>query len=218
MLRFPARLLAPLLLAGCAASAQSAPTTAPSAVTYTLGGTLYAKVYKDPSTLAAGLSHDHVIKATGWTGTATWDPANPAACKFDITLPVTGLEPDDPTLRAKAGLSGTLDDGQRADVKSNLLGDDQLDATRFPNITYTSSACAANGNATNVTGTLGIHGVGKPITVPVNITADGATFSAKGGFSITHRDFGMTPYSALLGQLKNQDKIDIVIQVTGTKR
>lgn len=211
--------LLPLLLSvGCAASAQEVPAPASAPVTYKLGGTLYAKVYKDPSTLGAGLSHDHVVKATGWSGTATWDPANVAGCKVSITVPVSGLDPDDPALRTSVGLTTTLDDSQRAEVKGHIVGASQLNAASFPNITYASSACAPNGAATSVTGTISIHGVGKSVTVPLKVTADGTNFSASGGFSINQTDFGVTPFSALLGQLKNQNKVDIVLKITGTKQ
>ena len=217
---FPAltALLPLLLTVGCAASAQEAPAPASAPVTYKLGGSLWAKVYKDPSTVGAGLSHDHAIKATGWSGTATWDPANVAGCKVSITLPVSGLDPDDPALRQTAGFQTTLDEGQRAEIKGHIVGSSQLDAAKFPSITYTSSACAPNGTATNVTGTITIHGVGKSITVPLKVTADGTNFSAKGGFSIQQTDFGVTPFTALLGALKNQNKVDVILDVKGTKQ
>ena len=208
----------PALITGCAANAQEVPAPAAAPVTYKLSGSLWAKVYKDASPLAAGLSHDHAIKATGWSGTATWDPANVAGCKVNITLPVSGLDPDEPSFRAAAGFTTTLDDGQRAEIKGHIVGSSQLNAASFPNITFASSACAANGTATNVTGTISIHGVGKSITVPMKVTADGTSFSAKGGFALNQTDFGVTPFSALLGQLKNQNRVDVILDVKGTKQ
>lgn len=207
-----------MFLGGCAVSAQEAPAPTSSPVTYKLSGSLWAKVYKDPTTLAAGLSHDHAIKATGWSGTATWDTANVSACKVNISLPVSGLDPDEPSLRTAAGFTTMLDDSDRAEVKEHIVSSAQLDAAKFSTITFASTACAANGSAANVTGNITIHGVGKSITVPMNVSADGTSFSAKGNFSINHTDFGVTPFSALLGQLKNQNRIDVVVDVKGTKQ
>ena len=54
----------------------------PPAVEYTLdpsSSALYVQVHKDPATLAAGLSHDHVVTSTGWSGRVRWDPADVAA-------------------------------------------------------------------------------------------------------------------------------------------
>ena len=195
-----------------------APVAPPPPVAYKLDaskGLLYVQVYKDPDTLASSLSHDHVVRATGWTGTATWDPTNTAACKVDISVPVASLETDADDLRKKVGYDTVLDESQRAEVKEHFLAADQLNAAANPNITFKSTKCEGSGSAVKVTGNLTIRGVAKSVTVPMNITADGKAFSAKGSFTVNHTDFGFQPFSALLGQLKNKNEMRFTIDVKG---
>jgi polyisoprenoid-binding protein YceI len=210
---------AALLLWGAPVQAQD-PTPAPAgAKTYTLNAgssELYAQVFKDASTIAAGLSHDHVVVANSWTGTATWDPANIGACKVSITVPVSGLKNDDPSWRTKVGFTSMLSDSQIEEVKGHMVGSGQLNAASYSTMTFTATACAAAGDKVNVTGNLGIHGVSKSVTLPMKITADASSFSASGVLSINQSDYGITPFSALGGALKNQDSVRIVVKVKGS--
>ena len=215
-------LLGLLALVSSVSLAQTPPRPAPVAppppVAYKLDaskGLLYVQVSKDPDTLASSLSHDHGVRATGWTGTATWDPTNAAACKVDISVPVASLETDADDLRKKVGYDTVLDESQRAEVKEHFLAADQLNAAANPNITFKSTKCEGSGSAVKVTGNLTIRGVAKSVTVPMNITADGKAFSAKGSFTVNHTDFGFQPFSALLGQLKNKNEMRFTIDVKG---
>jgi polyisoprenoid-binding protein YceI len=94
------------------------------------------RVYKDPSTVAAGLSHDHAIASTQHSGTVSYDPANPAACAISVTVPVAGLDPDPDALRQKVGLPGVIEASARAEIKEHMLDAEQLNAKAFPTITF----------------------------------------------------------------------------------
>lgn len=209
---------APVAAVPTAPAAEPAPAPAATAVHYTLSTTksrIYVQVFKDPSTAAAGLSHDHVVVATGWTGSVTWNPADPAACAVVIDVPVAGLDNDSTTWRKRVGYDNELTDGQRADVKKTMLSAAQLDADRFPTIHYQSTRCVAAGDRVNVTGKLTIHGVGKSLTVPMKMDATATSLSASGTFSAKASDFGFEPYRAMLGALKNRDTMKFTIDVTG---
>lgn len=198
----------------------AAPTPAPAAVAvrYNIdpgGSRLYVQVFKDPSTAGAGLSHDHVVAATGWTASVTWDADELAACAVRFDVPVSGLVNDEPGLRKRVGYDVMLSDSQRADVKKNMLGSGQLDSGRFPTITYQSSGCAQNGDRIDVTGILSIHGVGKRLTVPLQVEASPERVRASGGFKLKASDFGFEPYTAMLGALKNVDRMSFTVDVVG---
>jgi polyisoprenoid-binding protein YceI len=199
------------------ARAESSPTA--GAREYELQGSrslLFVKVYKDPTTYASTFSHDHVVQAKNWKGSVTWNPANVAACKVSVSVPVTGLEPDDPALRSLVGFSSLLDAAAVAEVRANILHPDQLDAKRFPEITFTSTACLpADGARVAVNGNLAIHGVQRPVMMSVMVSVDDKSFRAVGGFSSAQSEFGIRPYSALFGQLQNADRMDFVIDAWG---
>lgn len=198
-----------------------APAAAPAAADYTLDpgkGSLYVQVFKEGSTIASGLSHDHVMSATGWNGTVHWDPADPSACKVDIRVPVSGLRVDDEATRKRVGYDVMLDADQREEVKSNMLAAGQLDARRFSDITFTATGCEAAGDRVKVTGKLSVHGVAKSVASTMKITSDGSTFSAAGTFTAKATDFGFQPYSALLGALKNQNEMKFTVDVRGASK
>jgi polyisoprenoid-binding protein YceI len=199
------------------AAGSEAPAAAPT-VTYRLDPTrslLYVRVFKDPDAVAAGLSHDHIIAATGWSGDVTWNVDDPGQCAVSITVPVAGLDPDADYLREMVGLEGTLDSNTRASVRKNMLSKAQLDADQFGEIRFTAASCSAAGGAVNVTGDLQIHGVSRTVTVAMSADADGERFSAQGDLPIRATDYGFKPFTAMLGALKNLDRMTLGINVSG---
>ncbi|MCB9761800.1 MAG: YceI family protein [Alphaproteobacteria bacterium] len=195
---------------------------APAApITYTLQpsqSTLLIQVFKDPDTAAAGLSHDHVISAAGWSGTVTWSPDDLSACAVDIRVPVAKLVVDSPSLRRAVGLEGELSDGQRDDVRDNMLAKSQLWADQHPEIRFVSTGCAPDPKGVKVSGTLTIRGQGKPVTVTMKVDATPDSFSASGGLNIKASDFGFEPFTAMLGALRNLDRMKLSVSAKGTPR
>ena len=217
-------LLTVLLLAGVAPACASALADAspPGATKYTFdpaASELYVLVRKDPDTIAAGLSHDHVVAATGWSGSVTIDPASPAGCTVEASVPVAGLEPDLPEMRELVGFAGELTGAQRGDVRRNMLAKGQLWADKFPSVTFRSTACTKRDDGIDVVGDLGVHGVTKEVRIRVRLDFDEAagTARARGGFSATHGDFGMVVYTALFGSLKNMDLMEFRLDVVAKK-
>ena len=193
---------------------EAAPVAAP--VTYKLGsGMLVVKVFKDESTLASDLSHNHAIKATGWSGSFTWDPVD-QTCAISATVPVAKLDADATATRKWAGVSGEIDDGQREEIKGNLLKPDQLNGAKYPNITFKADSCALAGDTLNVKGSITIRGKAKAVSIPFKgFAADGSSVKGKGSFKVNHTDFGFEPFSALFGALKNLNSMEFVVELAG---
>lgn len=200
------------------AAVEEAP--APSGpVSYTLtpkGSSVYVQVYKDTTTAASGLSHDHVMSAAGWTGSATWDPANPGACRLDVSVPVDKLIVDAPKMRKAVGYDTELSDGDRDTVKKNMLSKEQLNGAKYSTVSFSAKSCAVSGDTVNVTGDFTLKGTTRTITVPMTLEADADGFSAKGSFKVKGSDYGLEPFSAMLGALKNQDTVKITVRVVGS--
>ena len=174
---------------------------------------LFVMVFKDPSALAAKLSHDHVVRAHGFTGEVRWDPAAPETCAVSVTVPVAKLDPDPPALRRRVGLKRMLSDGDRAQVKTHLLSQDQLWGERFPHIRFEAATCVPKRDGFAVVGKLTLRGVTRPVKATMKIGVDRETgeLSASGSLALRHTWFGFSPYSALGGALRNQDEMRLVI-------
>jgi len=172
-------------------------------------------VYKDPDTVAAGLSHDHVMVASGWSGTVRWDPADPASCMVEVRVPVSGLQVDPAAWRTRVGYDTTLDDAQRAQIRDHMLSGDQLDAGHHTDMRFVASSCAVSGTKVKVTGTLTIRGVAVTVSPTLALQADATSFSAAGSLAIKATSFGFSPYTAMLGALKNRDDMKLTLDLHG---
>lgn len=209
----------PMLLWSVAASAEDVPPApaAAEARTWKLdpaASVLYVLVKHDTSTTLANMAHDHTIAATGWTGTVVWNPADPTACKVDITVPVAGLVVDPPGYRERANLHGETEESDKPKILDNMWGSRQLDKDRFPSITFSSTSCSGAGPVV-VSGNMTIHGVSRPVSLPMNITVDGDTFSAKGRLPSSTSQWGFEPFTAAMGMIKNLDELEFTIDVKG---
>ncbi len=176
---------------------------------------IYVQVFKDPDTLGAGLSHDHVVKATGWRGSVTWDADDLSACKVSFNVPVSGLVIDEASMRKQVGYDSMLSDSQRGDVREEMVSSKQLDGSSFSEISFESTGCTASGSSVSVAGTMKMRGKQAKVVAQMQITADGTAFSANGTMNTQGTQFGMNPFSAMFGQLKNLDVLKFTIRVKG---
>ncbi|MEQ1566095.1 MAG: YceI family protein, partial [Myxococcota bacterium] len=195
------------------------PEAPPAALDYTLAAghnALYVVVKFERGTVGAALAHDHVVVATQYSGQVRWDPADPSGCRIAVDVPTSGLRVDPPGAREKAGLEGPASVDDHPTIEANFNGKKQLDSAAFPTLTFRSTGCAARPDGKfDVTGALTVHGVSRPTTVAMAIDTDGDTLTAKGRFTAAHSDFGMTPFSAAMGAVRNAEPLTFVIGIAG---
>ena len=126
---------------------------------------------------------------SGATGSLLLDPANPAASKLDVTIPVQSIQTTVPVLTEE------------------LKGDKWFDAAKFPQASFTSTKVefSPKGEGT-ITGNLTLHGVTKPIVLHAHLVGAGVNpinkaytvgFDASG--TIKRSDFGVSMYTPALG-------------------
>lgn len=169
---------------------------------------LYVKVYKRTDTLGAGAAHNHAIQAQSWHGNASWDASDASTCSFSFSVPVMNLILDQTKMRKIAGLKGEVTDSQRAEIKGNMLSEPQLNADKYPNISFASTSCEASGDKMVLNGDFTLRGKTNPVKIPVTISLDD-TLNLKGSFEVKATDYGFEPYSALFGAVANKDAMEI---------
>jgi polyisoprenoid-binding protein YceI len=92
---------------------------------------------------------------------------------------------------------GTLSAGDKEKIEGNLR-DDVLAVKKHPEIVFTSTKVTPEGEGFEIAGDLTLHGHTRPIAL--HARAEGARLFAE--ITLHQPDFGIKPYSAMLGTLK----------------
>ena len=180
--------------------------------------TLLVVTRKDGKAALASAAHDHVVRASKLEGKVSYDPAAAERCEVKIVVQVADLVADEPEMRKKIGLKGELLAKNRDDVVEAMRDEDQLDAERFPTITFEAKKCGGPGGASGtiqVDGAMTIRGKTKTMSIPVKFRIEGRTLFARARFTATHADFGFEPYSAALGTIRNAEELTFFVDVRG---
>ncbi|SRR5579871_5341968 len=146
---------------------------------------------------------DYAIKFTsgdpsgefkGLKGTVSFDPANLAASKFDVSV-------DASTINTGNGMKNT-----------HAKSEKWFDVTKYPTITFTSTSITKSASGYDAKGSLTIHGVTKDFTIPFTFTpsATGGVFTAS--FDINRLDFNINTAEPNHGA--STLKVDLNIPVT----
>lgn len=125
-------------------------------------------------------------------GTIVFDEKNPATAKFDVSVAVASLN--------------TGNALQNKHAKSA----EWFDATKYPAIHFVSSKVVKAGNGYQVTGTLDMHGVQKPVTIPFTFRRTGAGGTFTGTFAVNRSDFKIGEPG---GEVPEPVKLDISVPV-----
>lgn len=167
---------------------------------HTLGpdsATLQVKTYRQGVASKAG--HDLVLDVTRWHATVNvGDGAVPLAIELSV---------DPRSLYAREGHRGVkpLTDKDRDDIRKNI----QAKVLGTEPIEFRSTGVEAAGDGRlSVRGDLAIAGNTRPTTFELRVGAGG---EVSGVVSLTQSEWGIKPYSALMGALKVRDSIDVVL-------
>ncbi len=166
---------------------------------------------------ASALAHDHVVRATRFSGSIGGDPESPATAVVSLTVSAEALVADEPELRKKHGLAGALGDSDRQEIQGTMRGERQLDAAKYPEISFRSVLVEPRASGDFLlTGDFTLHGTTRRISVPVTGQLSGGALRATGAFEVNQSDFGITPMSLFLGAVRNQDRVRIVFDLVAT--
>jgi polyisoprenoid-binding protein YceI len=198
----------------CAATSWAAP------VTYALDpekSELLA--FTSPTGIFEGASHSHVIRAQKISGKIIYDADAVASSWVTVSFPVDAMVVDEPALRTREGMTTMPTERDREDVTRTIRSPKQLDASRFPSISFDSTRVVKlDDGKLEVTGRLGIHGMRKTITLPIDFKLTTEGFRGEGTYTFNHKDFGIQTYSALMGTVRNAEPIRLKILLVGIPR
>jgi polyisoprenoid-binding protein YceI len=153
--------------------------------------------------MGAKLAHDLVLTASQWSGTMNVDADNPAASGASLTVDARSIE----IIEAVGGMK-SLSDKDRRDIAKNI-DDKVLETGKHPQLTFESTSVSGSAPNFNAAGNMTIKGTTRPVNVALNV--NGTTVTAK--TSISQKDFGIKPFSAMMGAIKLRDDVDFEVTV-----
>jgi len=153
--------------------------------------------------LLSGLAHDHDFLATAWRAGVTLDPAEGGRARVEVVVEVASLEDQQPALSAE-------DRG-----KVNRQAAQTLDAARFPELRFTADQAVRlpPAGALDLAGTLTLHGQARPLTLPLQLTAEGEGWRVRGAVKFKQSDFGVSPFSGFLGTIAVHDEVEVALDL-----
>jgi polyisoprenoid-binding protein YceI len=124
---------------------------------------------------------------------------------------------DEPALRLQAGAEFAADvpDSARSGTRDNLLGSSLLDGSRFPGIQIESASLSGTvPGRVMATLQIKVRDVQTRLELPVNVDQpDALTLVASGEATLRQSQFGLVPFSVMMGALQVQDEMQLQFRI-----
>jgi polyisoprenoid-binding protein YceI len=160
-----------------------------------------------------------VIRASGIDGEVHFDSNKPQADSIAIRIPTASLIADEREMRSKYHVEKEIGADDRKKIQATMLGAEQLDAKRFPEISFRSTKIEREGKERYmISGVLTLHGQTQPVTFEARAMIEQGVLHASGSFPIKQSDFRIEPYSAALGSIRNKDEVRIEFSIVASEK
>ena len=183
---------------------------------------------------AARLAHNHLVVARDYTARLSLDPNRLDLTGFDLEAVATNLVVDDPDQREKweariVGLGvvddlGTPDESDRAEIRETMLSKKQLDAAADPRISValmgvTEQETVINGSVFPYRADIMVRIRGETVAraVAADFSIEGDRISVEAIGNFTFEEFGIEPYSAFMGSVKNKNEFVLYLNLQGVR-
>lgn len=168
-------------------------------------GTLVIRTKREGA--AARMGHDLTLTATRWSAVVAVDGESPRSSRVRATIESESLV----VTEATGGAIG-LSPSQKVEVEANIR-EKILHSAKHPEITFTSTSIDGDSAGGSVTGDLALAGKTRPVTLAVRLDDSSGNPTVSATTSIVQTEFGIKPYSAMLGALKVKDVVELAIDV-----
>ncbi len=149
---------------------------------------------------AARMGHRLTIAMRRWQATVKWSGGEPV--ELQLKVEVDSLE----VVRGDGGLT-PLSGPEKLLVRSNALR--QFGIDRFPKIGFEAENIDRTDYGYRLAGTLQIHGNTRPHEVALHTEDLGDAWRLSTQTVVRQSDFGVKPYSLLMGSLKVADEVTV---------
>lgn len=154
---------------------------------------------------AARLGHALVLGVPDWSAQAQLVDGVPTSARLRAGLPSLEI------VRATGGAK-PLSDRDRRTIRDNALG--ALKADTHGDVVFVAGAAREVPGGLSVDGELAIAGRTQPVTVEVKVAQTPTGWLLAARTTVRQTDFGVVPYSAMLGALRLQDAVEVSFEAT----
>ncbi len=181
--------------------------------------------------IAKGLAHNHFVYASKFEGQLSYNLENPLETQLEITFPVEDLVIDSPEKsKAWQGIlqdMAVLDepfssqsDGNRKKIRKSMMSKDQLNSkvhkqihARITGIRKEPSTFGKRSFDWILEVEVTIVGKKVAAQFPANLGEEDGGFTLESLGSLSFTQFGIEPYSAMLGAISNQDIFHVYVNL-----
>ncbi|OBK20008.1 S-adenosyl-L-methionine-dependent methyltransferase [Mycobacterium asiaticum] len=157
---------------------------------------------------AARMGHRLTLAMTRWQARVDWAAGEPDSA--ELVVDVDSLQ----VLRGDGGVKG-LSGPEQALARSNALK--SLSANRFPEIRFTAEGIETTADGYRLDGTLNIRGKARAHDVDLHVDDRGDSWLLTTESTVRQTDFGVKPYSMLLGSLHVADEVTVAFSARRSK-
>ncbi len=162
-----------------------------------------------------GLGHEHAATCKLESGTLRLT-ADADGSFGTLVFDMKSFEADSDASRKYVGLPGSTDDDTREKVNQNMLGKEVLDVEKYPTATFVAKQVTKLNELSKrglpkykFAGDFTLHGTTKPLEFTADVEVVKGWNHIRGGFAILQSEYGMKPYTTMLGAVGVADRLAI---------
>ncbi|MGE2714245.1 YceI family protein [Mycolicibacterium litorale] len=163
------------------------------------------RIRTDVTGPAARMGHRLTILVATWRATVEWDGEDPSAVR--LTADVDSLQIE----RGEGGVT-PLSGPERALARTNALK--TLSAQRYPTVSFETREVTPADGGYHLAGELEIHGHRRRHSLDVAVTETADVWQLDARTAVQQTDFGVKPYSMVMGSMKVVDTVTVEFSAT----
>ncbi|OBG76996.1 MULTISPECIES: YceI family protein [unclassified Mycobacterium] len=157
---------------------------------------------------AARMGHRLTIAMRRWRATVTWRGDEPVAAELAVEVESFDV------LRGDGGVKG-LSGPEKVLVRANAMK--SIEASRFPDIRFVAGAVEPTADGYRLVGELTIHGRSHQHVIELRTEDLGDSWRMSANTTVRQTDYGIKPYSLLMGSVQVADDVSIAFTAVHAK-
>jgi polyisoprenoid-binding protein YceI len=152
--------------------------------------------------------HDHLILAPSLQGDVTADFDDLPKSTVEVLVNARAM-----TVSEEGEPKGDAPKVQQAMRGSNVLNVARFPVIRFRSREVSGKKVSATSYELQIQGELSLHGMVKPIVVPLKVELQGDTLTADGKISLKQSEYGIKPTTAAGGLVQVEDEVPLTFRI-----